>query len=180
MGLFDKTQLLDMEFFLTNHGYEILDKEFSCFAGSINYVCKTKGDSDEDILAFVEVNASENDSIDISVFPKEAATWYARERFEKIATCWLDLHPYINDVRVRCDVLAVKFTDPHRAFARLHTNVLGHSDDLTYDDGYKQALDDVSEKIAKLLSSPNKDIRNAAADVHIVLGELAEQAGLKD
>ena len=165
--------------FLSNHGFEILDEDFSCHAGAINFVLGFE-DSDGKYLVFTEVNQESCSVSDGPAFPDEVVTIGKREKLEKIAAIWLSLHPEMGECRVRFDILSLRIVSEHRCFCKLHMNVAHDDTGSSYKEGYKKALDDVSEKLEKLLRSPNQDVRYAAGDMYIALGELLERAGVKE
>lgn len=99
--------------YLECRGYEILERNWSCFAGEADIIAM-----DGDTLCFVEVKTRRG--LDKG-FPAEAVTRAKRTRYENIAACYLHDHHYC-DIAVRFDIMSLVVLDDHRAFLRLHTN----------------------------------------------------------
>lgn len=95
--------------FLHRHGYLILERNWTCPAGEADIICL--GD---DTLVFVEVKTRRGDS---KGFPSEAVTRKKRERYERIALCYLKESDLV-DVNVRFDVVSVVAMERSRAFIR--------------------------------------------------------------
>ena len=102
--------------FLERRGHEILDINWTCFAGEVDIVSL-----DDDDLCFIEVKTRRGPA---SGFPEEAVTSRKRARYEKIAACYLKEHDF-GDVRVRFDVISIMVIGENRAFLRMHTNAFG-------------------------------------------------------
>ena len=102
--------------FLEGKDYEILDLNWTCFAGEADIVCL-----DGDTLCFVEVKTRRGAA---KGFPEEAITSRKRARYEKIAGCYLREHDYV-DLRVRFDVISIMVIAENRAFLRMHINAFG-------------------------------------------------------
>lgn len=102
--------------FLERRGHEILDINWTCFAGEVDIVS-----IDDDTLCFIEVKTRRGAS---AGFPEEAVTARKRCRYEKIAACYLKEHDFA-DMRVRFDVISIMVIGEHRAFLRMHTNAFG-------------------------------------------------------
>lgn len=102
--------------FLERRGHEILDINWTCFAGEVDIVS-----IDDDTLCFIEVKTRRGAS---AGFPEEAVTARKRSRYEKIAACYLKEHDFA-DMRVRFDVISIMVIGEHRAFLRMHTNAFG-------------------------------------------------------
>lgn len=102
--------------FLERRGHEILDINWTCFAGEVDIVSL-----DDDALCFIEVKTRRGTS---AGFPEEAVTARKRDRYEKIAACYLKEHDFA-DMRVRFDVISIMVIGEHRAFLRMHTNAFG-------------------------------------------------------
>lgn len=99
--------------FLDRHGYEIIERNWTCLAGEADIIAR-----DGDWVVFVEVKT--RSSCDRG-FPSEAVNAEKRERYERIAACYLqDLD--VVDVPVRFDVVAIVVVSPERAFIRHHIN----------------------------------------------------------
>lgn len=99
--------------YLEYRGYEILERNWSCFAGEADIIA-----FDGDTLCFIEVKMRRG--LDKG-FPAEAVTRAKRTRYENIAACYLHDHHYC-DIAVRFDIISLVVLDDHRAFLRLHTN----------------------------------------------------------
>lgn len=102
--------------FLEAKDYEILDTNWTCFAGEADIVCL-----DGDTLCFVEVKTRRGTT---TGFPEEAITSRKRARYEKIAGCYLKEHDLV-DLRVRFDVISIMVIAENRAFLRMHINAFG-------------------------------------------------------
>ena len=99
--------------FLERKGYEILETNWECFAGEADIIS-----IDEETLVFTEVKT--RTSIEKG-FPAEAVDAKKRERYEKIAACYLRGYDGPSQ-RVRFDVISILVISEDRAFLRLHTN----------------------------------------------------------
>ena len=93
--------------FLDRRGYEIVNRNWKCFAGEADIVAR-----DGDSLVFVEVKTG---------FPSEAVTKSKRERYEKIALAYIQDHE-VADIAVRFDVVAIVVVSSDRALIRHHIN----------------------------------------------------------
>lgn len=102
--------------FLEKKGLEILETNWTCFAGEADIIAL-----DESTLCFVEVKTRRG--VDKG-FPEEAITAKKRDRYEKIAACYLQRSDYV-DIRVRFDVISILVVSPSRAFLRYHVNAFG-------------------------------------------------------
>lgn len=99
--------------YLEYRGYEILERNWSCFAGEADIIA-----FDNDVLCFIEVKTRRGLE---KGFPAEAVTRAKRTRYENIAACYLHDHNYC-DIAIRFDIVSLVVLDDHRAFLRLHTN----------------------------------------------------------
>lgn len=95
--------------FLHRHGYVILERNWSCFAGEADIICL--GDSS---LVFVEVKTRRSEA---KGFPSEAVSRKKRQRYERIALCYLKETDLV-DIDVRFDVVSVIALGRSRAFIR--------------------------------------------------------------
>ncbi len=102
--------------FLEKKGLEILERNWTCFAGEADIIAR-----DEDTLCFVEVKTRRGVE---KGFPEEAVTAKKRDRYEKIAACYLQRSDYVG-IRVRFDVISILVVGPTRAFLRYHVNAFG-------------------------------------------------------
>lgn len=99
--------------FLYQRGYEILERNWECFAGEADIIAK-----DDDTLVFVEVKTRKDCA---HGFPSEAVTAEKRARYEKIALAYLSEHDHV-DLPIRFDVVALVVVGPDRAVVRHHIN----------------------------------------------------------
>lgn len=102
--------------FLKRRGFELLHRNWACFAGEVDIVA-LQGD----VICFVEVKTRSNIQ---KGFPSEAVNERKRERYEKIAACYLKEYAY-DDLRVRFDVISILVLGKDRAFLRHHINAFG-------------------------------------------------------
>lgn len=102
--------------YLMRHGYEILERNWSCPAGEADIIAL-----DDNVLVFVEVK-TRND-IDKG-FPEEAVTKEKRRRYENIAAYYLLEAEYV-DMRYRFDVIGIVALGNNRATLRHHVNAFG-------------------------------------------------------
>lgn len=102
--------------FLERKGYEILERNWTCFAGEADLIARI-----EDTLCFIEVKTRSQIQ---KGFPEEAVDARKRNRYERIAACYLKEYEGC-DVRVRFDVISILVLSEHRAFLRFHTNAFG-------------------------------------------------------
>lgn len=102
--------------FLKRHGYEILETNWSCFAGEADIIAR-----EGDVLCFVEVKTRSNTE---HGFPSEAVNAKKRDRYERIAACYLKDYDTV-DVSVRFDIISILVLSEHRAFLRFHINAFG-------------------------------------------------------
>lgn len=99
--------------FLKNRGYEILETNWVCFAGEADIIAL-----DGSTLCFVEVKARTGVQ---KGFPSEAVNAKKRDRYEKIAACYLQTY-HKTELSVRFDVISILVLSDNHAFLRLHTN----------------------------------------------------------
>lgn len=97
--------------FLYRHGYEILERNWTCIAGEADIIAR-----DDDYLIFVEVKTRSNCEKGL---PSEAVNAEKRKRYERIAGLYLQDHD-IDEINVRFDVIAVLVVGSDRAFMRHH------------------------------------------------------------
>ena len=95
--------------YLKRRGYEILERNWRCFAGEADIIAQ-----DGDTLVFVEVKT--RTSIKYG-FPAEAVDAAKRDKYEKIALCYLADYEY-TDIPVRFDVLSIVAVSEDRACVR--------------------------------------------------------------
>lgn len=99
------------ERFLRRHGYEILERNWVCFAGEADIIAV-----DERALVFAEVKTRRGIS---HGFPGEAVNQAKRERYERIALAYVQQH-CVGEVTVRFDVISIVVIAPDRALVRHH------------------------------------------------------------
>ena len=99
--------------YLAKRGYEILERNWECFAGTADIIARDGG-----ILVFVEVKARTDER---QGFPSEAVTKEKRQRYEKIACTYVAEHEY-SDMLMRFDVLGMLVLDEERFIVRHHIN----------------------------------------------------------
>lgn len=97
-------------------GYEILERNWTCFAGEADIIARIGK-----TLCFVEVKTRSQIQ---KGFPEEAVGARKRDRYERIAACYLKTYDAC-DIRVRFDVISILVLTDHRAFLRFHTNAFG-------------------------------------------------------
>ena len=99
--------------FLKNRGFEILETNWVCFAGEADIIAL-----DGSTLCFVEVKTRTGVQ---KGFPSEAVNAKKRDRYEKIAACYLQTYHEM-ELYVRFDVISILVLSDNHAFLRLHTN----------------------------------------------------------
>ncbi len=99
--------------FLDQRGYEILERNWTCFAGEADIIAK-----DGNAIVFVEVKTRKDCQ---KGFPSEAVTLQKRARYEKIALAFMADHDYV-DMQVRFDVISLVVVAKDRAMMRHHIN----------------------------------------------------------
>ena len=97
--------------FLIRRGYDILDRNWKCYAGEADIVAR-----DEDTLIFVEVKTRKDCQ---KGFPAEAVNAEKRTRYEKIALAYLKNYDVV-DLTVRFDVISIVVVADDRALIRHH------------------------------------------------------------
>ncbi len=103
--------------FLARRGYDILERNWKCKAGEADIIA-----CDEDALVFVEVKSRRDCD---KGMPSEAVTKAKRERYERIAACYLATTDVL-DVRVRFDIVSILIIPPDRALVRHNIDAFGH------------------------------------------------------
>lgn len=86
--------------YLQKHGYQILDRQWTCVYGEVDLVCKQK-----DTFVFVEVKSRHDDSYG---FPEDAVTATKRRHLAACADQYL-LEHHEEDIPWRVDVIAIEF-----------------------------------------------------------------------
>lgn len=95
--------------FLDRRGYEILERNWKCFAGEADIIAK-----DQNAIVFVEVKTRR--ACDRG-FPAEAVTLPKREKYEKIALTYLT-DRRSNGLPIRFDVISIIVIGPNKAMIR--------------------------------------------------------------
>lgn len=99
--------------FLYKRGYEILERNWTCFAGEADIIAR-----DGECIVFVEVKTRRDCQ---KGFPSEAVDEAKRSRYEKIALTYLaDCGE--KEAPVRFDVVALVVIAPDKAVIRHHIN----------------------------------------------------------
>lgn len=99
--------------FLDKRGYEILERNWCCFAGEADIIAKDQGN-----IVFVEVKTRKDCN---KGFPAEAVNKQKRERYEKIALAYLQDND-LSELTVRFDVVSIVVVASDRALIRHHIN----------------------------------------------------------
>ena len=99
--------------FLYRRGYEILERNWSCYAGEADIIAEDNG-----TLVFVEVKTRKDCQ---KGFPSEAVSKSKRDKYEKIALAFLEKTKAV-DMPVRFDVVALVVVGRNRALIRHHIN----------------------------------------------------------
>lgn len=99
--------------FLDRRGYEILERNWTCFAGEADIIAR-----DDDTLVFVEVKTRKDCE---RGFPSEAVTAEKRSRYEKIALAYLADYERA-DFPVRFDVVSIVVIGTDKAMVRHQIN----------------------------------------------------------
>lgn len=99
--------------FLERHGYDILDRNWTCPAGEVDIVAR-----DDYSLHFVEVKTRRGTG---RGFPEEAVDDEKRARYERIAEFYLSYYGQ-TEISVHFDIISIVVTGPDRAFLRMHNN----------------------------------------------------------
>lgn len=99
--------------FLYRRGYEILERNWECFAGEADIIAK-----DDDTVVFVEVKTRKGCD---HGFPSEAVTAAKRHRYEKIALAYLAECEEV-DAPVRFDVVSIVVVSSRKAVVRHQIN----------------------------------------------------------
>lgn len=101
------------ERYLAHRGYEILERNWTCFAGEADIIAK-----DGRCLVFVEVKTRRNTD---KGFPSEAVNAKKRERYERIALAYAADFGEA-DLQVRFDVISIVVIGRDKAMIRHHLN----------------------------------------------------------
>lgn len=105
------------EKFLKMRGYEIVEREWNCDAGEIDFIAK-----DEGTLVLVEVKTR---NMTDRGMPDEAITDEKRSRFENIAASYMVQHEELEECAVRFDIIGILVASEHKAMIRHHINAFG-------------------------------------------------------
>lgn len=105
--------------FLYRRGYEILERNWTCYAGEADIIANDNG-----TLVFVEVKTRKDCQ---KGFPSEAVSKAKRSKYEKIALAFLDACDAA-DIPVRFDVVALVVIGRDRALIRHHINAFSSSE----------------------------------------------------
>lgn len=99
--------------FLERRGYEILERNWRCYAGEADIIAK-----DEDAIVFIEVKTRKGRD---HGFPAEAVTAQKRSKYEKIALAYLADYDSV-DYPVRFDVISIVVMGNEKAMIRHQIN----------------------------------------------------------
>lgn len=102
--------------FLERRGFEVVERNWTCYAGEADIIA-----IQDDTLCFVEVKTRSDCQ---KGFPSEAVDGRKRDRYERIAACYLKDRAF-DDMRVRFDVISILALNNDRAFLRHHVNAFG-------------------------------------------------------
>lgn len=105
--------------FLYKRGYEILERNWVCYAGEVDIIAK-----DNDALVFVEVKTRRDCQ---KGFPAEAVSASKRDRYERMALAYLSENRMV-DIQVRFDVVSIVVIAKDRALIRHHMNAFSGSE----------------------------------------------------
>lgn len=109
-----KTKCLDaISKYLDKRGWPILEREYQCEFGSVDFVANDNND-----VVFINVVAEykdNNEPIENNISISD---------FEGIAISWLKDNPDINDVPIRFDTISMKVFSSNRALIRHAINAL--------------------------------------------------------
>lgn len=97
--------------YLQNNGFVILSRNWKCNYGEADIIVE-----EDDTLVFIEVKTR---SLGFPGLPEYAVTRQKREKYEKIATCYLSKNPRPSG-RVRFDVIAIQMTGEMQCLLRHH------------------------------------------------------------
>lgn len=101
--------------FLQNQDFEILERNWTCKAGEADIVAL-----DDTHLHFVEVKTRMSDG---RGFPEEAVDKKKRQRYERIAECYLRTYDG-PEIGITFDVIAINVLNESHAMLRFYRNVL--------------------------------------------------------
>ena len=104
--------------YLERKGYRILRYNYRCPFGEIDLIAL---DPSGEILCFIEVKTRSQLH---KGFPAEAVDARKRDKYERIAACFLRTY-HACDIRVRFDVISILVLSEHHAFLRFHSNAFG-------------------------------------------------------
>lgn len=105
--------------FLARRGFDIIERNWRCGAGEVDIIA-----TEDESLHFVEVKTRSNCD---KGFPAEAVDASKRERYEKIACCYLRTYEP-TDIPVCFDIVSIVATGENRAFLRFHRNAFASGD----------------------------------------------------
>ena len=97
--------------FLMRNGYDILERNWTCPAGEVDIIAATTCS-----LHFVEVKTRRGTG---RGFPEEAVDAEKRQRYERIAECYLSQYEE-TDISIHFDIIGILVNAPDRAFLRFH------------------------------------------------------------
>ena len=86
--------------YLIEHGYKIIDRNFSCKSGEIDIVAK-----DKEYLCFIEVKYRENNKYGDAL---EAINYKKQQKLFKCANIYIMANKLVENLNYRFDVVAIK------------------------------------------------------------------------
>lgn len=86
--------------YLIEHGYKIIDRNFSCKSGEIDIVAK-----DKEYLCFIEVKYRENNKYGDAL---EAINYKKQQKLFKCANIYITANKLVENLNYRFDVVAIQ------------------------------------------------------------------------
>ncbi|MCL2807064.1 MAG: YraN family protein [Coriobacteriia bacterium] len=102
--------------YLKDNSFDILKRNWKCFAGEADVIAL-----EDDTLVFIEIKTR---SLSYKGLPEYAVTAERRDRYERIALCYLEQNQRPSG-RVRFDVIAIKMTGESQCLLRHHRDAFG-------------------------------------------------------
>lgn len=159
--------------FLSSRGYDILEVDWECFAGTIDLIAQTKN-----AIVFVNVLARVDDK---TGFPSTITPASKRERLEKIALAYIS-ESDARDIGIRFDEIAIVVKGINKGLLRHHVNIMSVAEDDQNSEARlseelrAQIESEFEVKLKKLSNNPSAltigSIRNL---LHSVLSNIQDQ-----
>lgn len=102
--------------FLIRRGYEIVERNWTCFAGEADIICRF-----DKTLVFVEVKTRKGIE---HGFPSEHVDKSKRNRYEKIALAYISENVF-EEMQFRFDVISIIVDNPKLAYVRHYIDAFG-------------------------------------------------------